>query len=761
MAVCPIPITAEGDIIVRLTSAVRHRTRRHSVVLATVAAVVVASPAVVLLAGSAPDAAVESGAPTTTTTTVRQVSLDSVPSIVVDLVRSGLASAGVTLPPIDLSSLPGIGPGGLPKELLDALLPPATTSTTPAPTATTDPRNPVSADLPSGALPSGAVVKEISRPDPFSMIALTWDDLVGPNAAGAAADALAQTTAYVRAQKADSSWGPWLSADAIDGGPTRTTRAMGTEPIWVGATRAVQVAVTRAGVATPAREGSVVPPQVGSSTPVPGANPQMTVTPGEIAPRAFTLPRAPVAGDPLAPGGAPAPQGPTTTATAPAPMTTPSTTSPLENVVSTLKAALIDPGTGTLKGLGGGAGGLATVAPGQQPPIITRAQWGADESKRCDQPTYDPAIKAAVVHHSAGSNDYTPEQSAEIVRGIYAYHAQTLGWCDIGYNALVDKYGQIFEGAFGGLDRTVQGTHTGGFNRETVGVAMLGNYNDVAPTPDLIRSVGSYLGWRLKLAGLDPNGTAQLVSQGFSSAKYAAGETSNLPMISGHRDYDSTECPGTLGYAALPAIRAVAAGNLAAAGTSAPTATPDAGAAVGTTSTAPPTSSTTGPGAEKVLATTDPGAIAQKWMSTGGPTGALGAALDTEKSTPDGAAKYVDFDKGKIYWSPQTGAQVVQGLIGSAWGGAGYEKSSLGLPTSGESSPLDGIVTQAFQFGSLIFTKSSGVVIQVAQKFVEEFIRSMKSQLLPGAASAPVTVPTTVLPVPTTPAAVPTSPPAA
>ena len=59
---------------------------------------------------------------------------------------------------------------------------------------------------------------------------------------------------------------------------------------------------------------------------------------------------------------------------------------------------------------------------------------------------------------------------------------KTLGWCDIGYNVLVDKYGQIFEGAFGGLDRNVQGTHTGGFNRDTVGVAMLGNYNDVAPS---------------------------------------------------------------------------------------------------------------------------------------------------------------------------------------------------------------------------------------------------------------------------------------
>jgi uncharacterized protein with LGFP repeats len=121
----------------------------------------------------------------------------------------------------------------------------------------------------------------------------------------------------------------------------------------------------------------------------------------------------------------------------------------------------------------------AVEAPGQAPSIINRAQWGADESIRSRAPMYDNGIKAGVVHHSAGVNDYAQEDSAAIVRAIYTYHTRTLGWSDIAYNALVDKYGQVFEGRFGGLTRAVQGTHTGGFNRNTWAVCMIGEFNAV------------------------------------------------------------------------------------------------------------------------------------------------------------------------------------------------------------------------------------------------------------------------------------------
>ena len=91
----------------------------------------------------------------------------------------------------------------------------------------------------------------------------------------------------------------------------------------------------------------------------------------------------------------------------------------------------------------------AVAAAGQPPNIIGRAQWGADEAVMRQTGVRQP-IRAAVVHHTAGSNDYQPQDSAGIVRSIFEYHTQTLGWCDIAYNALVDKYGQVFEGRAGG-----------------------------------------------------------------------------------------------------------------------------------------------------------------------------------------------------------------------------------------------------------------------------------------------------------------------
>ena len=57
------------------------------------------------------------------------------------------------------------------------------------------------------------------------------------------------------------------------------------------------------------------------------------------------------------------------------------------------------------------------------------------------------------------------------------------GWDDIGYNFLVDKYGQIFEGRWGGVDRNVVGAHAQGFNQGSVGVALIGSYDSTSITP--------------------------------------------------------------------------------------------------------------------------------------------------------------------------------------------------------------------------------------------------------------------------------------
>jgi N-acetylmuramoyl-L-alanine amidase len=195
------------------------------------------------------------------------------------------------------------------------------------------------------------------------------------------------------------------------------------------------------------------------------------------------------------------------------------------------------------------------------PPVITRLSWGADESIRRAAPAYAPAVRYALVHHTAGSNSYTRSQSAAIVRGIEIYHVKGNGWNDIGYNFLVDKYGQIFEGRYGGVDKNVVGAHAQGFNTGSVGVAVLGTYNAAAPPIAAQKALANLLAWRLDLAHVDPLSTLTVASGG--NPRYPPGVPVFLHAISGHRDTGFTSCPGNALYARLGAIaRTVAATGL-------------------------------------------------------------------------------------------------------------------------------------------------------------------------------------------------------
>jgi hypothetical protein len=195
------------------------------------------------------------------------------------------------------------------------------------------------------------------------------------------------------------------------------------------------------------------------------------------------------------------------------------------------------------------------------PPIITRAEWGANEAIRRNRkkgPKYADNVHIAIVHHTAGTNNYSRSQSAAIVRGIELYHVQGNGWDDIGYNFLVDKYGQVFEGRYGGMEKAVVGAHAMGFNFGAVGVALLGNYNGAGLTAAARASLVKLLAWRLDIAHLDPLSHVTRVSAG--NPEYAKGTSVLLRAISGHRDTYSTSCPGNSVYAQLPSItRQVAA----------------------------------------------------------------------------------------------------------------------------------------------------------------------------------------------------------
>jgi hypothetical protein len=187
------------------------------------------------------------------------------------------------------------------------------------------------------------------------------------------------------------------------------------------------------------------------------------------------------------------------------------------------------------------------------PAIVTRAAWHADESiRRTPAPKYAPALKLAIVHHTASTNAYSCSRSASIVRGIEVYHVKGNGWDDIGYNFLVDACGQIFEGRWGGIDRNVVGAHSGGFNSGTVGVSLIGTYDRATPTQAAQNSLVKLLAWRLDIAHVDPLATVPYVSGG--NSKFAAGKTVNLRAVSGHRDTYLTACPGASLYRLLPGL---------------------------------------------------------------------------------------------------------------------------------------------------------------------------------------------------------------
>ena len=191
------------------------------------------------------------------------------------------------------------------------------------------------------------------------------------------------------------------------------------------------------------------------------------------------------------------------------------------------------------------------------PTIITRAQWGADESMKRWRRRRCPATRARVVHHTVNANDYTQAEVPSILRGIYAYHTQTLGWCDIGYQFLVDRFGRVYEGRSGGLTTFIQGAQTGGFNSETVGVSVIGDHRTVPFSAATKSSVSAMIAWLADRANFDPAGSATFTSAG--NSKYPAGTRVTKSRVSGHRDFGSTECPGDAGYAQIPSIRSSAA----------------------------------------------------------------------------------------------------------------------------------------------------------------------------------------------------------
>jgi flagellar hook assembly protein FlgD len=221
------------------------------------------------------------------------------------------------------------------------------------------------------------------------------------------------------------------------------------------------------------------------------------------------------------------------------------------------EAGLVASASGAVRRVAAAVAGVTLTdtasAAATTPAIVPRSGWGADESLRSGSPSYAP-LKVAFVHHTASGNDYSQADAPGIVRAIYAFHTKTLHWSDIGYNFLIDRYGTIYEGRYGGIARGVIGAQAGGFNTGSAGISVLGTFIDQTPPAAAVTALERLLAWKLSVAALDPTGTSTLTC-GLTD-KYVNGAKVTFPAIAGHRQANYTECPGDSFYALLPAIRA-------------------------------------------------------------------------------------------------------------------------------------------------------------------------------------------------------------
>jgi uncharacterized protein with LGFP repeats len=199
---------------------------------------------------------------------------------------------------------------------------------------------------------------------------------------------------------------------------------------------------------------------------------------------------------------------------------------------------------------GSARGGKRRRAP--RPALRSRRDWGADESLREGKPVMCRTIQQVHVHHTASGNDYSRREVAGLIRGFYRYHTQSLGWSDLGYNFLVDRFGRTWVGRAGGPGRPVRGAHTLGFNHTSVGVAVIGNFEGRRVPDRVVTALVRLAAWKLDAYGRRPRGKARVYSKG--SDLYPTGWV-RLKVIDGHRDTNQTACPGEELQKRLPEIR--------------------------------------------------------------------------------------------------------------------------------------------------------------------------------------------------------------
>ncbi|MGW2384479.1 N-acetylmuramoyl-L-alanine amidase [Streptomyces sp. NPDC001658] len=376
----------------------------------------------------------------------------------------------------------------------------------------------------------------------FSAVLLTWND----------PQADAKGTPEVRTRDLETGkWSGWQKlehepnqADGAEG--ERAAVRGGTASLWTGDSDGVEVRLvkadgTEAGGQPAGMDVKLLDPGT-DPHPTEGLEPAAyaeetgtpTATPTDSTSTSAPATESPTPTPPATPTPTPTATASPTVSTSPTPSTTPSPT-----------PTVPDPRPSTVV----------------KPPIITQAEWGASTDYD-GTPGYGTEIKAAVIHHTGTTSDNTLScaESRARMRSIQQEHFSR-GYYDIGYNFVVDRCGQIFEGRSGGTDLPVTGAHDVGFNTNTLGISYLGNYESAQPSRAALDAMARIVAWKFGMYGIDPTGKVTLTSgvdAGVDGNKIAKGQSVTLPRVFGHRDTNATACPGKNLYPKLPLIAALA-----------------------------------------------------------------------------------------------------------------------------------------------------------------------------------------------------------
>jgi uncharacterized protein with LGFP repeats len=186
-------------------------------------------------------------------------------------------------------------------------------------------------------------------------------------------------------------------------------------------------------------------------------------------------------------------------------------------------------------------------AAARKPKFVSRRGWGATRSDGGCRPRTRPAygvVKAVAVHHTVTSNSYSRAEGKGIVLAICRFHRNGNGWNDIGYNALVDRFGRLYAGRAGGLDRPVVGAQAQGYNAQTAGISAIGTHTSTGVSRAGFRGLRNYLAWKLQTHGRPARGRTRLTSQGGDANRYPQGRIVKVKRIFRHGAVDYTSCPG-------------------------------------------------------------------------------------------------------------------------------------------------------------------------------------------------------------------------